>query len=371
MRIGFDGTPLQHTRSGIGIYVEQLLQHLPLAHPEWEYLLYTNKPYSANGISHIRPVAGYFDRSRWFWMQFKLPRIIPQSEVDVCHFTNNSAPLRCAAPYAITIHDASLFRFSQYHPRSRLLALRLLLPQVARRAQAVITVSEASRRELIAILDLVPAKVHVVHNAAGRDFRPLRDQRQRAHLQQKYHLPSRFVLYVGTIEPRKNLLRLIAAFGQIQADHPDCHLVLVGPEGWMMNGRLEKETAAADLTGKVHYLGMVPQADLPGIYSLATLFAFPSLYEGFGLPLLEAMACGTPVLTSNCSAMPEVSGAAAYLVDPNSAESIADGLNRLLHSAAQREWYVEQGFVRARQFSWEQTAQQTAVIYEQIRAGQS
>jgi glycosyltransferase involved in cell wall biosynthesis len=98
--------------------------------------------------------------------------------------------------------------------------------------------------------------VHVVHNAAGRDFRPLRDEKQRAHLQQKYHLPPRFVLFVGTIEPRKNLLRLISAFGQTQRDHPDCHLVLVGPEGWLMNGALEKETAAADLTGKVHYLGI-------------------------------------------------------------------------------------------------------------------
>lgn len=371
MRIGFDGTPLQHTRSGIGIYVEQLLSHLPLAHPEWEYLLYTNKPYSANGLAPVRPVAGYFPGSRWLWMQFKLPRLIPQNKVDVCHFMNNSAPLRCPTPYAITIHDASLFRFSQYHPRSRLLALRLLLPQVARRAQAVITVSEASRRELIDILRLVPEKVHVVHNAAGQDFKPLRDQEQRARLQQKYHLPSRFVLFVGTIEPRKNLLRLIAAFGQTQRDHPDCHLVLVGPEGWLMNGALAKETAAADLIGKVHYLGTVPQADLPGLYSLATLFAFPSLHEGFGLPLLEAMACGTPVLTSNCSSMPEVSGSAAYLVDPNSVASIAEGLNYLLNSAVRREWYVEQGLARAQQFSWEQTARQTAVIYEQIRAGHS
>jgi glycosyltransferase involved in cell wall biosynthesis len=371
MRIGFDGTPLQHTRSGIGIYVEQLLSHLPLAHPEWEYLLYTNKPYSANGLASVRPVAGYFPGSRWLWMQFKLPRLIPQNKVDVCHFMNNSAPLRCPTPYAITIHDASLFRFSQYHPRSRLLALRLLLPQVARRAQAVITVSEASRRELIDILRLVPEKVHVVHNAAGQDFKPLRDQEQRARLQQKYHLPSRFVLFVGTIEPRKNLLRLIAAFGQTQRDHPDCHLVLVGPEGWLMNGALAKETAAADLIGKVHYLGTVPQADLPGLYSLATLFAFPSLHEGFGLPLLEAMACGTPVLTSNCSSMPEVSGSAAYLVDPNSVASIAEGLNYLLNSAVRREWYVEQGLARAQQFSWEQTARQTAVIYEQIRAGHS
>ena len=371
MRIGFDGTPLQYFRSGVGTYVEQLLHHLPLAHPEWEYLLYTNKPVKVNGLPRINPVTGYFPHSRWLWMQFKLPSIIPKSNLDICHFMNNSAPLRCPAPYAITIYDASLFLYSQYHPRSRLLALRLLLPKVARRAKAVITISEASRQDLINILRLPPEKVHMIHIAASRDFKPVQDPEQRVHLQQKYDLPSRFVLFVGTIEPRKNLLRLIAAFGQTQRDHPDCHLVLVGPEGWLMNGALAKETAAADLTGKVHYLGIVPQADLPGIYSLATLFAFPSLYEGFGLPLLEAMACGTPVLTSNCSAMPEVSGAAAYLVDPNSVASIAEGLNHLLDSRARREWFVEQGLARARQFSWERTAQQTAVIYEQIRADQS
>lgn len=366
MRIGFDGTPLQYTRSGVGIYVEQLLNHLPPARPQWDYVLYTNKPYAANGLPRVQPIAGYFPYSRWVWEQFKLPGIIAQSQVDLCHFMNNSAPVRCTVPYAITIHDASLFLFSRYHPRSRLLALRLLLPQVARRAQAVITVSQASRQELITILRLSPEKVHVVHSAASQEFRPLRDPEPQDRLRQKYHLPLKYVLYVGTIEPRKNLLRLIAAFGRTQADHPDCHLVLAGPDGWMMNGALDKETIEANLTGKVHYLGYVPQVDLPGIYSLATLFAFPSLHEGFGLPLLEAMACGVPVLTSDCSAMPEVSGAAAHLVDPNSVESMADGLNDLLNSAARREWLVEQGFARAQQFSWEQTAQETAVIYEQL-----
>jgi glycosyltransferase involved in cell wall biosynthesis len=371
MRIGFDGTPLQYTRSGVGTYVGQLLRHLAPVRPQWEYLLYSNKPLAPNSIPGMTPFAGYFPPSRWAWMQFKLPQIIAQSEVDLCHFMNNSAPISCKSPYLITIYDASLFLFSQYHPRSRLLALRLLLPQAARRARAIVTVSQASRQELVKVLHLAPEKVYVVHCAVSQEFRPLRDEARRALLRKQYHLPPKFVLYVGTIEPRKNLFRLIAAFGRTQADHPDCHLVLAGPEGWMMNGALEKETTAANLTGKVHYLGFVPQVDLPGIYSLATLFAFPSLHEGFGLPLLEAMACGTPVLTSNRSAMPEVSGAAAYLVDPNSVESMADGLNDLLNSAARREWHIEQGFARAEQFSWEQAARETAVIYEQLLAGNS
>lgn len=369
MRIGFDGTPLQYTRSGVGTYVDQLLRHLVPACPEWEYLVYSNKPFTPNDLTGVQPFAGYFPRSRWVWEQFKLPRIIDESGVDLCHFMNNSAPWGCRVPYALTIHDASLFLYSQYHPKARLLTQRLLMPQVAQRAKAIITVSQASRQELIDVLRLSPEKVHVVHNAVGHHFRPLRDEAMRAQLRQQYRLPPKFILYVGTIEPRKNLRRLLAAFARLQAHQPDYHLVLVGPTGWMMDGALERETAAADLSGKVHFLGFVPQENLAGIYSLATLFAFPSLHEGFGIPLLEAMACGTPVLTSNRSAMPEVCGTAALLVDPESVEEIADGLNCLLGSDAQREWHIGQGFERVRRFSWAQAARKTAAIYEQILAG--
>jgi glycosyltransferase involved in cell wall biosynthesis len=371
MRIGFDVTPLQYTRSGVGTYVDQLLCHMAQVRPQWEYRLYSNKPFAANHLPTMSPYAGYFPPSRLVWEQFRLPRIIPQSGVDLCHFMNNSAPLGCRTPYTITIHDASLFLYSHYHPRTRLLALRLLMPQVARRAQAVITISHASRQELIEILHLPPEKVHVIYNAVSCQFRPLRDEQQRSRLRQQYNLPPKFVLYVGTIEPRKNLRRLVAAFAQVQADHPDCHLVLVGPNGWMMQGALEQEMSSADLAGRLHYLGFVPQEDLPGIYSLATLFAFPSLHEGFGLPLLEAMACGTPVLTSNRSAMSEIGGRAAYLVDPDSVDSIADGLHTLLGSAERCAWFVEQGFQHVQHFSWEQTARETAVLYETILAGTS
>ncbi len=369
MRIGFDSTPLLYTRSGVGTYVAQLLRHLPATHPQWEYILYSNKPLPVLDMVGLTPVPHYFPTSRWVWEQFHLPRIITQSGADLCHFMNNSAPWATRLPYVLTIHDASLFLFQQYHPRSRLLALRLLLPQAARRAEVVITVSHASRQELIDVLQLPPEKVRVVHNAVSCEFQPLRDEEKRTQLRQKHQLPAQFVLYVGTIEPRKNLLRLIAAFGQTQKMHPDCHLVLAGPKGWLMNGDVEKEIKAAELVGKVHYLGFVPPEDLPGIYSLATLFAFPSLHEGFGLPILEAMACGTPVLTSNRSAMPEVSGTAAYLVDPESITAIAEGLHLLLQSADRRAWHSAQGLARVQQFSWTKAAQETAAIYEQV-AGQ-
>jgi glycosyltransferase involved in cell wall biosynthesis len=258
---------------------------------------------------------------------------------------------------------------SRHHPRSRLLALRLLLPHVARRATAVITVSHHARQDLSRVLQLPAEKIHVIHEAAPDGFQPLVDPIERRQLRARYNLPEAFVLFVGTIEPRKNLQRLIRAVAQLRQRGCGTRLVLVGPNGWLINGSLEKEIEALDLKEVVQNLGYVPQADLPGIYSLATVFAFPSLYEGFGLPPLEAMACGTPVLTSCNSAMAEICGEAAWLVDPQEEEAIADGLACLLKDADQRAHLRQLGLAQAQKYSWEQTAQETAVVYEKALNG--
>lgn len=369
MRVGYDSTPLLGTRSGVGSYTQQILTHMAQLHPEWGYLLYSNRPLDplSTSLPGAYHVSGYFPYSRWLWMQFKLPQLIRRSQPDLCHFTNNTAPLNHVAPYIITIHDVSLFLHSQFHPRSRLIALRLLLPSVARRAGHVLAVSEFARRDIIKTLNLSPERVSVVHEAAAAHFHPLHDPAQRTQLRSRYNLPETFILYVGTIEPRKNLHRLLKAMTIVWREHPAYPLVLAGPAGWMMDGVLEKEIEATGATpNNVRFLGYVPEEDLPGLYSLATIFAFPSLYEGFGLPPLEAMSCGTPVLTSQQSAMSEVCGEAACLVDPYNEEAIADGLMTLLNNPAQQEIFVERGLERARHFSWQRAAQETAAIYEKV-----
>ena len=371
MRIGFDGTPLLGQRSGVGHYTGRLLAHLVQQRPEWEYMLFSNRPFEPleAELAHMLPLADNFGFSRFVWMQLILPRIIHQQQLDLCHFPNNTAPLCQSGPSVITIHDASLFLHSQHHPPSRLLALRLLLPHVARRATAVITVSHHARQDLIRVLHLPADKIHVIHEAAPDGFQPLVDPIQRRQLRARYNLPEKFVLFVGTIEPRKNLKRLIRAVAQVRQRGCNTRLVLVGPNGWLINGSLEREIERLELSDMVQNLGYVPQEDLPGIYSLATVFAFPSLYEGFGLPPLEAMACGTPVLTSRDSAMAEICGEAACLVDPQQETSIADGLVCLLQDAELREHLRQCGLARAQQYSWERTARETAVVYEKVLNG--
>jgi len=371
MRIGFDGTPLLGQRSGVGQYTGRLLAHLVQQQPEWEYMLFSNRPFGPleAALDRTLPLPDNFGFSRFVWMQLMLPRIIRQRQPDLCHFPNNTAPLCLSHPSVITIHDASLFLHSRHHPRSRLLALRWLLPHVARRATAVITVSHHARQDLMRVLQLPAEKIHVIHEAAPAGFQPLEDPIRRRQLRARYNLPEQFVLFVGTMEPRKNLKRLVRAIAQLRQRGCDTRLVLVGPNGWLINGSLEKEIETLNLQDAVLSLGYVPQEDLPGIYSLATVFAFPSLYEGFGLPPLEAMACGTPVLTSRDTAMAEICGEAACLVNPHEEDAIADGLACLLTHPERREHLRQLGLVRAQQYSWERTAQETALVYEKVLNG--
>ena len=368
MRIGFDGTPLLGQRSGVGYYTSHLLSALVEIQPEWEYLLYSNRP--LNGLELPLPQAQqveqrYFPPSRWLWMQAILPGTIHNSQPNLCHFTNALAPLWQPVPYVLTIHDASLFVYGNYHPRARHLTMRLTLPLVARRAAAVITVSEHSRNDLIRVLSLQPEKIHVVYEAAADEFRPVEDRQALDALRHKYSLPEKFVLYVGTLEPRKNLLRLVRALKQLREQGWTYHLVLAGPMGWMME-TFDREVHDMGLQDAVHYLGYVPSEDLPALYSLATVFGFPSLYEGFGLPPLEAMACGTPVLTSNRSSLAEICGDAAYLVDPQSEEDITAGLCALLSDEELRRKLRARGLERVARFSWQRAARETSEVYRQV-----
>ncbi len=372
MRIGFDVTPLCGTSpTGVGVYTAQLLTHLQILLDEPPLpLVHQN-----NGLWHdgrvrlpARVLASPFRLNKTLWMQAILPFQVRHVGVDLCHFTNGVAPLLCSVPMVVTLHDASLWLYPQYHYLRRLLAMRPLIPWVVRRARAVITVSESARRDLIRVLGLPRSKVHVVYEAPASCFRPLPPGRWQARLRARYGLPARYVLYVGTIEPRKNLVRLIRAMALLHTNYRlDCGLVVVGPRGW--KDRVVFETVARlGLTDQVRFLGYVPTEDVCALYNLADVFVFPSLYEGFGLPVLEAMACGAPVVTSRVGALAEVAGGAAALVDPRDETHIAAALARVLTDGTYAAHLRASGRARAAQFGWTRAATETVAVYRRALA---
>ncbi len=368
--LGFDATPLLGQRSGVGHYTKRLIAAIMELAPTWDFHLYTNRPLGEldNGLRGATEIDAYLPASRWLWMQLVLPRTIRQHPPDLFHYTNSLAPLSQPRPYVVTVHDASLFLYRHYHPWSRIAAMRLLLPTVARRAAAVIVPTHVARRDLLETLRLSPERVHVIHEAAPDWFERLEDPAEREALSRRYELPEEFVLCVGTLEPRKNLERLVLALAEVHRRGRRVPLVLVGPSGWHLDGPggLQDTIRAAGLERHVHYLGYVPTADLPGLLSLATVFAFPSLYEGFGLPAVEAMACGAAILTSRDTAMAEICGDAARLIDPYSVDDIAAGLEELLNDAGLRDCLGLRAQQQARRYSWERAAAETIAVYRQV-----
>ncbi len=371
MRIGFDVTPLCGAPTGVGVYTAQLLRHLQALLDEPPLPL-VHRHNGLLGHGRVRPpgrvLASPLPLNKTLWMQAILPFQVQRVGVDLCHFTNGVAPLFCSVPMVVTLHDASLWLYPQYHYPRRLLAMRPLIPWVVRRARAVITVSESARRDLVRVLGLPTSKVHVVYEAPAPCFRPLPPGRWQARLRARYGLPARYALYVGTIEPRKNLVRLIRAMSLLHTGYRlDCGLVVVGPRGWKDRAVFDT-VARLELADRVRFLGYVPTEDVCALYNLADVFVFPSLYEGFGLPVLEAMACGAPVITSQVDALAEVAGGAAALVDPRDEGHIAAAMARVLTDGAYAADLRASGRARAAQFGWARAAAETLAVYRHALA---
>jgi glycosyltransferase involved in cell wall biosynthesis len=260
----------------------------------------------------------------------------------------------------ITVHDLSFLFYPQGFRALNRSYLQLLTRLSARRARRVIAVSHSTKRDLVQHYRLLPDKVDVIHNGVDASFRPLPAD-QVAAFRTRAGLPDRFVLFVGTLEPRKNVARLIEAYAQLPKERPP--LMLVGGRGWLYDDIFAR-VEALDLSDEVRFVGYVPAEDLPCWYNAAELFVYPSLYEGFGLPPLEAMACGTAVITSTASSLPEVVGEAGLLVDPAEPAALAMAMEQILSDRELRETVRAAGRVRAQGFSWKETARCTVDSYQ-------
>ncbi len=363
--IGFEATALESPRrSGVGHYTEQLLEVMARQCGSWRFALLASRALptpAPEGV--IIPDCRRFP-TRTLWMQLVLPRIVSSLRPRLCHFTNFIAPLSLSCPFVVTIYDMSHFLYPETQPRKSLWLVRTLIPAVAKRAKAIITISQSARNDILRVLKPRPETVHVVYPAPAERYREEIDDAQLEHVRTKYGLEVPFVLFVGTLEPRKNLPRLINAFASLRKRGRKEQLVLAGQPGWHYRGFL-KQVERSEGRDLVRLLGYIPPEDLPAIYRLARGVALPSFYEGFGLPIIEAMSCGIPVLTSNRSSTAELGEGAAVLVDPYCEEEIENGLLRLLTDDSVREDLREAGLERAARFSWARAAKETCEIYHQ------
>jgi glycosyltransferase involved in cell wall biosynthesis len=346
---------------GIGTYVRNLVRHLAHLDRETTYFLFCNHA----DESELRDLAENFvpvvDGSDGYSVgeHFSIPRKLKRLGVDLLHSPHYVLPLLCGTRSVVTIHDCIHLLFPQYLPnRMAYQYARFMMGSAIKRSVLVFTVSEASRRDILHFYPGAdPERLLVVPNAIDEAILADPGEEEMERVKERYQIRGRFVLYAGNIKPHKNLDRLIAAFAQLRhrSGGEDLKLLIIGDET-SRHGFLRRKVEECGVRQDVRFFGFVPAHTLAALYRLASVFAFPSLYEGFGLPPLEAMACGTPVVTSRISSIPEVVGDAAVLVDPHSIDDIAAGLQAVLGDDARAAELVARGRERVQHFSWDRSA---------------
>ena len=341
--------------------------------PGWRFVVLSNTKQTGldrpNIEQHILPVPHprlYALYNHVVFPHLQVPRFFEKHGVDLVHYTNSIISARRPFRTVLTLHDLSPFR--QPLSWSFLLRhyMRFHLAVLAPRADAVSTISSCSRDDIRELLRVPGRKIRIIPNAVGEEFAAVRDRGKLEEVRGRLGLPAPFILFVGTIQPRKNLGRLLEAYGRLKGrEAAGRGLVIVGRRGW---GNVDVEGMARDLgiARSVVCIEDARQEDMPSVYNMADLFVYPSLYEGFGLPPLEAMACGMPVVTSGTSAIPEVVGEAALLVDPEDVEDIAGAIATALTDGELRERLIEKGRERVTRYSWSESARKTIELYREL-----
>lgn len=316
---------------------------------------------AADKAEYIKIESTYSGLRGHLWEQFCLPSKVPSS--GVLWSPSNTGPLYLKARQVVTIHDTATLDHPEWTSRQFNLLYQFLLPRIAKRADKLIAISDFTKQRIVECFGVSEANIQVIKNGVDSRFFDI-SLVSLDFLQQKYRIPSqRFVLSVSSIEPRKNIQSLLKAWERIHTKlDDDIWLVLAGKQ----NSRIFADTGISKLPPRVHFTGFVADEDLPSLYSSALLFAYVSLYEGFGLPPLEAMASGAPVLTSNTTAIPEVVGSAALMVNPTSINEIADGMLALLDNERERSRLSLAGKIQATQFSWSDTAEKTFALLKSM-----
>jgi len=375
LRVGIEYTAAAKQRAGIGRITRELIRALAEIDHENEYLLIHVKGteigegFPPNFSTLTLP----FDErmATLLWQRLKLPLPIDflTGSLDLFHSPDFVLPPLRRGKALVTIHDLTFLIHPECADPRLVSYLTRRVPRAIERASVVLADSECTKKDLVRLLGAPKGKIEVVYGGVSAAFAPVTDEGVLRRAQEEYGLDRPFILSVGRLEPRKNLGRLIEAYWLLSQEADIRHrLLLVGDKGWLYDG-LFAQVGKLKLENNVIFLGFVPDDDLPALLSLADVFAYPSLYEGFGLPPLEAMACGTPVVASNTSCLPEVLGEAALFIDPTDVRPLAETLHRVLTDEELRQDMSKRGLARATQFSWSTSAQKLLAVYEEAAGG--
>jgi len=360
MKVAIDVSVLDTNQAGTSTYVAGLLQGMNSLDLGIDIVLLRSgcrRPMARRKTLRSRLQTVYQDVG---WTHLALPARAAAARVDLLHMPANVAPILASPPFVVFVHDTVALRMPEFLSGWHRHYLRLLLPPSVKRASLVLTNSECSKSEIVQYLHVEPDKVVVTYLAASPSFSPA-SPAEVQEVKGLYGL-GEYVLAVGSLEPRKNLHRLVQAFARLHQQGYRVQLAHAGPPGWGC-ADLQGEADRLGVGEWLRVLGYAPRDQLRALYSGAALFAYPSLYEGFGLPILEAMACGCPVVTSSCASMPEVAGNAALFVDPLDVQGLADAMATILSDQPMAQHMIERGLERAACFSWERCAAQTAAAY--------
>lgn len=375
LRVGINAQLLSLTNNyrnaGVAQYIYRILQHLAPS-PGEEYVVYLPPGVSGRELPQRH---GTTFHTEWFpcttpalrvlWEQWLLPPLLLRRGIDVLHCPVNVVPMMGAAKMIVTIHDLSFVRYPNGFPAAKRRYHLWMTRLSARRSSVILADSESTRDDLVRYFGARADTIRVVYPGVTDLYRP-QDPHVLAAFRQRHHLERPYILHVGTLQPRKNLARLIDAFALFKQQCPVLHqLVLVGGKGWMYDD-LSRRVEAHGLQSDVLFVGYAGADELPLWYAGAQHCVFPSLYEGFGFPVVESMACGTPVITSNVSSLPEVAGSAGLLVDPLDTERISAAMLSLVADADLRAELVVRGYQQAARYTWSATALGVAGAYRVV-----
>ena len=378
MKIGINALFAHYPTNGSAQYLSNLTNSLAIIDDQNDYVLLSPRPVPASSQFpfpvQVHPVIGPARKQenleKVFWEQISFPAAGKAAHVDLLHIPYFAPPLIPRLPTVVTIHDIIPMRLPAYGPAGKVKLYMNLIARAAKRADMVIAISQHVKKDITDVLHIPPDRIRVIYQATSEEYQPITDQDKIKAAREKYGLGERYIFYIGGLDQRKNVPQLVRAFAHLQAQIGDPNLQLfISGNPDKQKGPLfpDPRPVAADLgmNGQIIYR-FVEEEDKAAIYSGARLFVFPSIYEGFGLPPLEAMACGIPVVCSNRTSLPEVVGNAALTVDPDNTNALVNAIHQVLTNDTLHADLSARSLERAKHFSWRKTAQETLMVYEEV-----